>query len=228
MILRSQFGALVLNKLDPTYLTTASDRAMVDWASFENTEAAYNPYATTWKLQYVDNFNSVGVQNYHSLEDGINATINTLTNGLYGPILDALKNQSDEAAICQAISNSPWGSKPTPTMFNDVPIYPLDAMIPVNPVAKPTGPEYAPPNPIAGTKTVDIIAGFPVPLGYILVDVNGTVFPQGRAQNYGDASKENNVHIVDAFASEDGRGYTLIGRNGEVYCFGSAVHYGNL
>ena len=55
-------------------------------------------------------FNSVGVKNYASYEDGLNANVKALTNGLYSNILAALTQGNDANAVARAITNSPWGT----------------------------------------------------------------------------------------------------------------------
>lgn len=51
---------------------------VAEWARHENTDALNNPLATTLDWDGATNFNSVGVKNYPSLDDGIDATQETL------------------------------------------------------------------------------------------------------------------------------------------------------
>lgn len=85
-------------------------KAMVAWARAEGTKAANNPLATTQGWNGASNFNSVGVKNYASYADGIAATLKTLQNGRYGPILDALRAGNSAVAVGQAVAKSPWGT----------------------------------------------------------------------------------------------------------------------
>jgi hypothetical protein len=60
-----------------------------------------------------ESMNSVGVKRYKSWEEGIQATIKTLTGGSadargYTAIVDALKSGADTATILKAVSNSAW------------------------------------------------------------------------------------------------------------------------
>jgi hypothetical protein len=90
--------------------TRENVRALVAWARAEGTAAAHNPLATTQAHPGATNFNSVGVKNYLSYHDGIEATVRTLTNGRYHAILDALRRGDDALAVARAIANSPWGT----------------------------------------------------------------------------------------------------------------------
>ena len=53
-------------------------QALKIWQGYENTNACWNPLATTWGRPGSSDFNSVGVKNYANRDDGIAATANTL------------------------------------------------------------------------------------------------------------------------------------------------------
>jgi hypothetical protein len=57
-------------------------------------------------------FNSVGVQNYVSLEQGLQATKETIENGWdvygYGPIVRSLRACSDALTTARAVAASSW------------------------------------------------------------------------------------------------------------------------
>jgi len=55
--------------------------ALVSWQVAEFTQAAWNPLADTLAMSGSTSFNSVGVQNYVSLDQGLQATRFTLVNG---------------------------------------------------------------------------------------------------------------------------------------------------
>lgn len=84
--------------------------ALVAWQSAENTQAEYNPLATTEHWNGSTDFNTAGVQNFASLTDGLAATKATLTNGLYGPVIGAFAMQKPATEIGAAIDGSPWGT----------------------------------------------------------------------------------------------------------------------
>ena len=91
--------------------TTAENiRGLKAWALAEGTKALNNPLATTRKYANTSNFNSVGVKNYASYEDGVAATIETLKNGRYPNILAALAQGNSAEAIGVAVAQSPWGT----------------------------------------------------------------------------------------------------------------------
>ena len=72
--------------------------------------AHYNPLNTTWRMPGATSMNSVGVKAYRSWEQGFQATILTLHNGLYGDILGALERGDDAQAVADAVAASPWGT----------------------------------------------------------------------------------------------------------------------
>jgi hypothetical protein len=53
-------------------------KALQIWQKYEGTNACWNPLATTWGRPNATNFNSVGVKNYATREDGVAATANTI------------------------------------------------------------------------------------------------------------------------------------------------------
>lgn len=82
-----------------------------DWQRAEGGNAENNPFNTTQGGNgTIGNYNSVGVKRYGTAQGGINATVQTLTNGRYGNILSALKSGKSAKAAAQALANSPWGT----------------------------------------------------------------------------------------------------------------------
>jgi hypothetical protein len=59
----------------------------IQWATAESTTAENNIFATTWKAPDATDFNSVGVKNYPSLEDGANWNAATIKQKQYYPAL---------------------------------------------------------------------------------------------------------------------------------------------
>lgn len=105
----SQFAQDLLGRLGMPQ-TAENARAIVAWARAEGTDAANNPLATTQSWDGDSRFNSVGVRNYASYEDGIEASVRTLRNGRYGNILAALAAGNSADAVARAIADSPWGT----------------------------------------------------------------------------------------------------------------------
>jgi murein DD-endopeptidase MepM/ murein hydrolase activator NlpD len=91
--------------------------ALTTWAAHEGghwkNSANYNPLNTTLDMGGSESMNSVGVKRYTSWEQGIQATVGTLTGKSadargYSAIVNALKSGGDTSAILSAISNSAW------------------------------------------------------------------------------------------------------------------------
>ena len=82
------------------------------WRQSEGKAGKYNPFNTTQSMPDSTNFNSVGVKNYSSMDDGLNATIKTLNNGRYNCIVNGLKNSIGAKKITQDCSNElkTWGT----------------------------------------------------------------------------------------------------------------------
>jgi len=92
-------------------ITSENVRAISAWEQAEGTKASFNPLATTQGgFAGETRFNSVGVKNYATYQDGINANAHALMNGRYTNILDALRAGNSATAVAQAIANSPWGT----------------------------------------------------------------------------------------------------------------------
>jgi hypothetical protein len=93
-------------------ITSENVRAISAWEQAEGTKASFNPLATTQGGYTGETqFNSVGVKNYTSYQDGIDANAHALLNGRYSNILSALQAGNSATAVAQAIANSPWGTK---------------------------------------------------------------------------------------------------------------------
>ena len=77
-----------------------------NWAN----AARFNPLNTTQPEPGSQPMNSASVQAYPSWQTGLTATVATLGNGRYGPILTALKNGGDAQVVAAAVASSPWGT----------------------------------------------------------------------------------------------------------------------
>jgi len=99
---------------------------LVAWQYSEFTQAAWNPLADTLAMSGSTAFNSVGVQNYVSLDQGLQATRFTLANGPafgYGTILSDLVGCADPMSTARAINASMWcrGCAGGAYVVNDIP-----------------------------------------------------------------------------------------------------------
>jgi len=106
---RQRFATDLLQRLGLPN-TAQNQRALVAWQAAEGTSAAFNPLATTRAAPGATNLNSVGVKNFRSYEQGLQTTIDTLRNGLYGNILAALRDGTSATRVAHAIADSPWGT----------------------------------------------------------------------------------------------------------------------
>jgi hypothetical protein len=86
--------------------------AMVAWQVAESTQAAWNPLATTRRMPGSTDFNSVGVQNFQSLAQGLEATWGTIENGWevyrYGAIVRSLRACGTALQTALSINASSW------------------------------------------------------------------------------------------------------------------------
>lgn len=85
---------------------------VVAWQVAESTQAAWNPLATTHRMENSTSFNSVGVQDFVSLAQGLQATKETIVNGWdvyrYGAIVRSLQGCADPMTTALAINASSW------------------------------------------------------------------------------------------------------------------------
>ena len=88
---------------------------MYAWRQAEGGGAKNNPFNTTQKMEGATNYNKIGVKNYRTPEDGIQATCKTLINGRnkygYDKIIDGLKNNVGLSKLSDAVVSSKWGTK---------------------------------------------------------------------------------------------------------------------
>jgi hypothetical protein len=98
-------------------VSTDSMDALKTWARFEGghykNSASYNPLNTTYELPGSKGMNSVGVKAYANWDDGIKATVASLTGKRaeergYAAIVDALRKGGDKDTILAAINKSAW------------------------------------------------------------------------------------------------------------------------
>lgn len=104
-----EFYELMLKKLGAP-VTNENLKFLLAWRQAEGKSGRYNPFNTTHKLEDSTNFNDVGVQNYQSLDDGMYATLKTLTNGRYNCIINGLINDIGAIEIAKCPSLEVWGT----------------------------------------------------------------------------------------------------------------------
>lgn len=91
-------------------VTPQNMAAMQAWIKAEGTKAQFNPLATCRRADGATDFNSVGVKNFVSYEQGVDTTVGAITNGLYDDVIAALRRGNDAFAVADAIEASPWGT----------------------------------------------------------------------------------------------------------------------
>lgn len=86
--------------------------ALVAQASKENSGSIWNPLATTEPAPGATVYNSAGVKNYPSEEEGWGATLATFRNGHYPTLLGQLEDPSGGSAVTYATSPdlNTWGT----------------------------------------------------------------------------------------------------------------------
>ena len=98
-------------------MTKDAIEALKIWQNFEGghfqNSAKYNPLNTTYDKYSNKSMNSVGVKIYDSWDDGLHATIETLTGAKagargYSDIVKALQGGANKEEILAAINNSAW------------------------------------------------------------------------------------------------------------------------
>lgn len=88
-----------------------TQKLVAAWTRAENTQAKNNPLATTFNTDNATQFNSAGVKNYPTREEGINASVRTLQGNFpgYGALEQALKNNDPARALASGGFDT-WGS----------------------------------------------------------------------------------------------------------------------
>jgi murein DD-endopeptidase MepM/ murein hydrolase activator NlpD len=108
-----QFGQGLLTALGDE-ATSQALGAIAAWAAGEGSCAQYNPLDTTQPEAGATPFNTLAggghVWNYPSWSEGIQATVETLRNGLYPTILTVLAAGGNAVSLEAAVRASPWGT----------------------------------------------------------------------------------------------------------------------
>jgi murein DD-endopeptidase MepM/ murein hydrolase activator NlpD len=99
-------------------VTDTNISALTTWMHWEGgtKNNSFNPLNTTLDMPGAGVFNSAGVKTYGSLDQGVQATLNTLTGNQadargYTKILNDLKNNAPLNQVTSDINSSSWGTK---------------------------------------------------------------------------------------------------------------------
>lgn len=79
------------------------------WGTTTN-KANYNPLNAS-QPETGSTDSGRGIQSYTSWQQGLQATVTTLKNGLYDSILQALQNNASLSSFEQTVASSPWGTQ---------------------------------------------------------------------------------------------------------------------
>lgn len=229
-------GGIPLGPIDPDSGVAVNALIGVVWIESEGSNAACNPLDTEQPWPGATNYNSVGVKNYPSVSAGWAATLTTLHNGYYGELLNELMHPISADVTIAAIHASPWGSKPTETMLDNVrnnwPVY-ADAY--VSGTGKTPAPPLWPSAPMPPEDNL-LIAGTPSDNGYWEVEPsNGAIFSYGDAIYFGGLNNYQGKNVmvpgdvVTGFSScKTKQGYWITTAKGFCYPFGGAPYLGSV
>lgn len=212
-------------------------QSLVCWAVSEGSKAEWNPFDTEEGGESGEsNYNSVGVKNYPTQAEGIDAFKRTILNGFYPHILSDLTDSAIPAVTCSDIVNSAWGSKPNPGIVSNVlgnyDHYANQVVAGSTPSTGVIGGNTTVPDDTSVTDATGqkinaaIVAGFPSKdgQGWYAVGADGGVYAQDGAVFHGSMGDTKlNKPIVAAWPTFSGKGYTLLAADGGTFNFGDAA-----
>jgi hypothetical protein len=108
-VTRSDWAIALLGRLGVPN-SVNNEQSIVAWETQEN-GPQWNPLGSKQTIQGSRDAGG-GIQIYPSLNAGLEATVQTLRNGRYTAILNALHNSMNPTATAAAIVASPWGTGP--------------------------------------------------------------------------------------------------------------------
>jgi len=104
----TNFGKALLAKLGAPD-TPQNELALAAWGLAEGGPSKNNPFNTGESAPGATRYNSM-VNNYPSMQTGLDATYRNLNNGMYSGIVTALRKGNSATAVGQAVKASPWGT----------------------------------------------------------------------------------------------------------------------
>lgn len=109
---REDWAVALLTALGNAQPSADTVALVVAWQTGENTTARFNPLATSQEMDGATVFNSHGVKEYATFEDGIAATVKTLSYAYdgYADILAGLQTNDPERAMA-GLTRSPWAAE---------------------------------------------------------------------------------------------------------------------
>lgn len=85
-------------------------RFMRAWRQAEGAEATWNPWNTTWARGRASKYNSVGVGNYATREDGLRASVGTLRLRYYVDLRARLARDDAPELVALSPDLRTWGT----------------------------------------------------------------------------------------------------------------------
>lgn len=183
MTTRAQFAGMVLKALGIA-VSPGAVQALVAVMAQENSRAWANPTDTTLGATGAASYNAVGVRNYRSLAQGVDATAATLRFGAYAQVCTALASGDAQGAVA-AWAASPWGTFGDETQARTV-LADIRARWPAAgsvPIALPPDPTPAPAATHPGELTM--VATDPITGGCWVARPDGSVYAFGGAPYLG-------------------------------------------
>lgn len=116
---RVQFATAVLQGIEAPVNSNALD-ALVAQQVAEGSNAVFNPADTEENEPGDSNYNPQGVKDYPSFAEGVQATVATLTNGLYGNLIEVIRQGNSSQSIANAWATSKWGTERFDPILADV------------------------------------------------------------------------------------------------------------
>lgn len=166
-------------------LTAENVKALNAWARSEGTAAKFNPLATTEPAPGASSFNSVGVKNYPTQQEGIQATAETLLNGKYNRVLSLFRSGKASAAqIAEAVGQSPWGTS------GELMLKVLGEPAPQPVKLTPTGHPDIPAQPLPGPSLPDAVSGL------VFQNLSARMSPQERLRQLVDVVAANQPSTI--------------------------------
>lgn len=109
---RDEYAHQLIDRLAAPH-TRHNAYALISWMQAEGGSAHFNPLNTTLEMPGDWSYNSVGVRNYVSAAQGLEATTKTLLNTKdagYEPIVKHLRDSDGAAKTLKAVEDSKWGT----------------------------------------------------------------------------------------------------------------------
>lgn len=111
MITRVEWAKAFLEKIDAP-IVRHNLWTLVSWMQAEGGSAKFNPLNTTQKMPGSTNYNSIGVQNFVSFDQGVEANAKTILQDKFGypSIVDHFRSGDRAVYTLRAIEGSNWGT----------------------------------------------------------------------------------------------------------------------